>query len=262
MRLFRSKKRIAGMVSTGIATGLALSAIAYATVSFGPSRPTFTWAHPANYVTFNSITDNPNWGDERQLLKTRDVNSPTSAYSTQTQVTDNETVVMTIHFHNNAAASLNLVATNTRARFALPSTSATTVTPTAYISADNANPGEVWSTADLTGSRPFTLEYIPGSAKLFTNKVNGTQISDNVVTSGTAIGTNGTDGRVPGCSEFSGYVTIRAKVHMPTPTPTPSPTPTPTTIPNTGAGEVAGLFAGASAIGAAGHYVVARRNRR
>ncbi len=216
MRIF--SKRRAGIVGLGLVIGLATSAIVHAAVTFGPTRPTFTWANPAPYVTFNSITDNPVWGDERQLLKSRDVNASTSTYSTSTQVTDNEEVLLTVYFHNNAASNLNLTATNTQVKVALPSTSGTTLTPEAFISADNANPNQVWATADLTSSQPFTITYEPGSAKLYTNYVNGLQISDNVVTTGTEIGSGGTDGKVPGCSQYSGYVTIRVRVHV-VPTP-------------------------------------------
>ncbi|MBX4201461.1 PKD domain-containing protein [Candidatus Saccharibacteria bacterium] len=47
-----------------------------------------------------------------------------------------------------------------------------------------------------------------------------------------------------------------------TPTPTPTPTPTtPAAIPNTGAGDVLGIFAGASAAGTAAHAIVSRRKR-
>ena len=34
-----------------------------AVLAWGPSRRTFTMEHPAPYVTFNSITNNPNEGD-------------------------------------------------------------------------------------------------------------------------------------------------------------------------------------------------------
>ena len=47
----------------------------------------------------------------------------------------------------------------------------------------------------------------------------------------------------------------------PTPTPTPTPTPQATTLPNTGAGDVVGIFAGASAAGTAAHAVITRRRR-
>jgi len=94
-------------------------------------------------------------------------------------------------------------------------------------------------------------------------------LSDAVVGSGTAIGTSGADGKVQGCAQFSGYVTIRAKVKVtpiPPPTPpTPTPTPIPTTpvvgksLPDTGPGSIAAIFAGVSALAGAGHYIVARR---
>ncbi len=236
----------------------------YAAVTWGPSRPTFTWDNTATYITFNSITDNPTYGDERQLLKVRDINSSTSAYATSAQVTDNEEVVLAVYFHNNAAANLNLTATNTQVKINLPSGNASTQTPTAYITADNANPNQVWATADLTNSTPFSLAYEPGTAKLYTNYVNGIAVSDNVVGSGALIGSNGTDGNVPGCGQFSGYVTIRARVHLaaaPVVATTPAK-PAAKALPNTGPGdEIAGLFVGTSALGSAGHYLVARRRR-
>ena len=46
-----------------------------------------------------------------------------------------------------------------------------------------------------------------------------------------------------------------------TPPVTPPQTPSTTTLPNTGPGDVIGLFAGVSALGAAGHYVVSRRRQ-
>lgn len=344
-----------GLAGVVLATGITGAAAVYAAVTFGPSRPTFTWANPATYVTFNSITDNPSYGDERQLLEVRDLNTPTSAYAKQTQVSDGEDVVLEAYFHNNAASNLNLTATNTKVKFVLPTTSANTLSPTAYISADNATPNQVWATADLNSSQPFTVSYEPGTAKLYTNYVNGGSISDSVVTDGALVGSNGADGKVPGCAQYSGYVTIRVKVHMTptaqpvfscdalhvsaqgnrvynysvdatakngatitgytydfgdgtsvstansttthtyakdgtytntvtvkfnvggsektatcsqtitvstpvTPTPTPTPPATPS-LPNTGAGDVLGIFTGASSLGAVGHFVVNRRKR-
>jgi uncharacterized repeat protein (TIGR01451 family) len=41
--------------------------------------------------------------------------------------------------------------------------------------------------------------------------------------------------------------------------PVTPPTPTPTPLPNTGPGDVFGLFAGASGLGAAGHFIARRR---
>ncbi len=35
--------------------------------AYGPERETFTIEKPASYITFNSITNNPNYGDERNF---------------------------------------------------------------------------------------------------------------------------------------------------------------------------------------------------
>jgi len=272
MRIFSNKKRISFVAIATALTATVLAGAVYAAVTFGPARPTYTWTNPANHVTFNSITDNPVFGDERQFLKSRDLTSPTSAYATQTSVHDGEDVVLEVYFHNNAAGPLNLSATNTRVKFVLPTATSTTLTPTAYISADNATPAEVFASADLTSSQPFTISYEPGTAKLYTNYVSGIAISDNVVSGGTLIGTTGADGNVPGCGEYSGYVTIRVRVHVPvTPPSTPAThtkkpvkivtASTSKELPNTGAGDVLSIFAGASAAGTAGHYFISRRRK-
>src|SRR5579884_2333643 len=103
MRIF-TRKRLS-ILAAALVSGVAATAVVHAAVTFGPSRPTFTWAQPADHITFNSITDNPVWGDERQLLKGRDLNAPTSAYATSTQVTDGEDVVLAVYFHNDAASN-------------------------------------------------------------------------------------------------------------------------------------------------------------
>ncbi|OGL35003.1 hypothetical protein A3F38_02885 [Candidatus Saccharibacteria bacterium RIFCSPHIGHO2_12_FULL_48_21] len=210
MRIFTKRK--VGLIGLGIATGLALTAVVYA-ATFGPSRPTFTWANPAGYITFNSITDNPFWGDERYVIKARDASNPSSSANTNSiQVIDGQELLVTTYFHNNAKSNLNLVAKNTKVRVALPSGSGTNLSATSYISADNSNPAEVWATMDFKGSEAFTLEYVPGSAQLKTSYLT-TALSDNVIKDGVLVGTYHPNGDVKGCSEFAGAVYFRVKVH-------------------------------------------------
>src|SRR5437868_1344043 len=107
MRILNKRSGI--IAALGVSLGLAVTAIAYAVPTFGPSRPTFTWAHPATYITFNSITDNPKCGDERYAVKARDANAGIDTYSNNIAVTDGEELLVTTYFHNNAASNLNLV---------------------------------------------------------------------------------------------------------------------------------------------------------
>jgi len=224
MRIFSSKRRIVA-ATTAVIAGIALVPIVHAAVQFGPSRPTFTWASPATYVTFNSITDNPDpsIGDERTFISARDAaSSDMLTYSKNLTVTNNEEVLVRVFYHNNAASNLNLVATNTKVKVLLPAGSSTAPQGAAYISADNANPTMVWSTMDFSaGGQPFSMTYEPGTAQLWNQQQHGTTLSDSVTTSGALIGYNAIDGNIPGCSQFSGYVTIKAIVHVTPPTPSP-----------------------------------------
>lgn len=112
-----------------------------------------------------------------------------------------------------------------------------------------------------------TLAYENGTAVLY-NSAGAVikTLPDTITTSGVNVGD------LPGST--TEFVNFRAKVNCPTPpttptTPTTTVTVTKTTpakaaaLPNTGAGDVLGAFAGASAAGTAAHMAVtARRNRR
>lgn len=208
-------KVFAGILTAGVA--LALVPAMHVLATWGPDRPTFTWAHPASYITFNSITDNPSVGDERKFFGVADANA--TQYHNDLTVHDNQELSMRVYFHNNAASNLNLVATNTRIQVKLPTnTNSTTQSAAAYIIADNAKPVAVADTVNINGANPFTLTYEPGTAQLWNNVFRGQHLSDGIVGSnGALIGYNAIDGKVPGCSEFSGWVTIKVRVHMQTP---------------------------------------------
>ena len=203
--------------STAIVASLALifgaSFTAYA--AFGPDRPTFTMANPANFVTFNSITDNPVAGDERDFVKAAKPGA--SSYTNSvTDVKDGEEITIQMYVHNNAASNLNLNATNTKVRVALPTGSNQTPSFTGYISADNATPTTVFDTASISGTNNGYMElaYVPGSAS-YRNNVGTFPLADTIVTTGAPVGYNSMNGVLPGCTEFSGWVTLRVKVNMP-----------------------------------------------
>lgn len=209
-----------GLAVLAVITAAALIPAIHAVASWGPNRPTFTWANPATYVTFNSITDNPVFGDERTFFDGTYVSAPGAAQDRLT-VSDNQELSLRVFFHNNARADLNLVATNTKVKILLPTQANTNTTAAAYISADNANPLVVADSLDFTGAQPFTLEYETGTAQLWNNVFRGISLNDSIVSSnGALVGYNAIDGRVPGCEQFSGYVTVKVRVHMqPTVTP-------------------------------------------
>jgi uncharacterized repeat protein (TIGR01451 family) len=206
------KKAFVFLVSILAVVGISAGVLA----SFGPDRPTYTWQHPADHITFNSITDNPVIGDERAFLT---ASAPGEAYTDPVNSLQNgDEFTLRVYYHNNAAKNLNLKATNTTVKVALPSGSKTSQQVTAYISADNATPKTVYDTVDLTAANKgyFELEYVAGSAILKNNSfTNGVKLSDSIVTTGALVGFDKIDGIVPGCECYSGWVTLKLKVKMP-----------------------------------------------
>lgn len=210
----------------GVSTVVALCGIAVTAHAWSPDRPTFTVANPAPYVTFDSITDNPNYGDERTFFDAKDAtNTASGGYSDTNTVTDGETVLLRMYVHNDAASNLDDpdntgpgVAHNTSVRVYVPTATATALQANAYIDASNANPGEVSDSTGFSANQAFSLSYVPGSAVTYNNAhPTGMPLSDSIVTTGAPIGYNQPDGNFPGCFQYVNIVTIEVKVHVPTP---------------------------------------------
>lgn len=198
---------IAALVVAG--TTVALS------FAWGPDRPTYTVNSPADHITFNSITDNPNVGDERYFVAVKDA-SDTSFGNWKDDVTvqPGKEYLVRVYVHNNAATSLNLTAVNTRVTAALGTNTGTKVGVTGYITADNATPQKVWDDASFSSDKTFNMAYVPGSAVIYNNATttSGRTVSDSIVNAGGAlIGYGANDGKLPGCFQFSSYVTFKVK---------------------------------------------------
>ena len=99
----RTARRIlpVAVVSIGAALGVAPADANAATTAWGPERPTFTWEEPADYVTFNSITNNPKIGDERNFVRIRKAGTEDNFLDNVNLEVGAEYEVE-IWFHNNA----------------------------------------------------------------------------------------------------------------------------------------------------------------
>lgn len=204
-----------------VPVGIAVVAIAIPAVvmAWGPDRPTYTMAHPADHVTFDSITDNPEVGDERNFLSVKDAsNTAAGGWQNNVAVQAGHEYLVRVYVHNDAASNLNLKATNVRTKVNVPTTTGKSVELGGFITSDNASPQQIWSSATLTSSNDFNVAYEAGTARLFNNAFGqtGAQLSDNIVTSaGAQLGYDKLDGVIPGCMQFSGYVTFKIKVQGP-----------------------------------------------
>ena len=183
--------------------------------AWGPSRPSFTIEKPADYITFNSITNNPViGGDEKDFVGIREVGS-NAKWTNNMKVQNGKEYYVRMYVHNNAASNLNLVAENVVAKLNVPTTTAKNVTVQGQISASNAKPNTVWDEATFSSDNDFNLAYIAGSALFENNGMGTTKLPDSIVNNtGAKLGYDKLDGKIPGCFQYAGYVTVKVKAQV------------------------------------------------
>ncbi len=188
-------------------------------LAWGPERATFTMESPAPYPTFNSITNNPTIGDERDFVRVGEIDAKVTDLKNEVTVVPGRQYLVYIYFHNNASATLNDSAHDhlgVALRTRMSSTFSTVLTPSsegsisATITADNSNPTSVWDEAYMTTStEKVLLRYVPGSAHIYSDwGANGAVMPSSLFTEdGTLLGLNALNGVIPGCEEYHGVVT-------------------------------------------------------
>lgn len=192
-----------------VALATAVVAVPAGLLAWGPDRPTFTMANPADHVTFNSITDATNYGDERNFVT---ISKDGKTYGDDITVENNNEYIVRVYVHNNAAANLNLVAKDVITKLNVPTQRADRIQIDGYLNSSNASPKSIWDQAVFHGANgtPFTLSYVAGSAYYKNAKGNHT-LGDSIVSSGAKLGYDKMDGNIPGCFQYSGAVYLKVK---------------------------------------------------
>ncbi len=200
-----------------LAALITLSFLQSAPVSaWGPERPTYTMSSPADHPTFNSITDNSTFGDERDFVRIVEKGSG-KAFTSDLEIEANKEYIVEIYYHNNASATYNDAAHNyvgvaedTRVVSYFPEKLAAGETGQidGVITATNADPKTVWDEARITAKENLKIGYVEGTARIYNDwGVNGTELDKKLFTSeGVFIGLNELNGLVLGCEEYSGQI--------------------------------------------------------
>ena len=206
----------ATILSSLIVTGTA--------IAWGPSdRPTYTNENPADYATFNSITNNVAVGDERNFVRVKEKGTE-DKYSDEVAVEPGKEYEVYLYYHNNAGSDTNSTGVGLALQTKAAATYPAKVTKDAngtltgeitwrYITSKNdstVHDGKIWDEATLTTDYDeVVLRYKPGSATIHNDgKINGSVLSTNLFAEGgTYIGYNSLNGVVPGCAEYSGHIT-------------------------------------------------------
>lgn len=211
-KLFSMLKRSPKRTAVGAIFAAAILVPA-ALLAWGPDRPTYTIEDPADHVTFNSITNNPNIGDERNFVGIRE-SGTNNLWKDEMAVEEGKTYTVRMYVHNNAAANLNLVAHDVTAKFNLPTTTGKSIQVNGFLSSSNATPTEVYDHAIFKSDRNFNLAYVADTLKFENNHFGaaGVALPESIFTSaGAKLGYTSLDGNIPGCFQYAGYVTFRVK---------------------------------------------------
>lgn len=141
------------------------------TQGWGPARRTFLMKKPAPYPVFNSITDNPVQGDERNFVQCKDKQAPNTEYRDALIPQDGHTYECFIFFDNDAAPNLDASVAgklqNARIRVRYPPSAVYNPGVVGLLSADNTS--TVWDSCNFVSPRRVKITYVRGSARLHTN---------------------------------------------------------------------------------------------
>ncbi len=208
----------------GATAALGLSFASLANVSaWGPERTTYTMESPATSPVFNSITNNPTIGDERDFVRVGEIDADVTALKNEIEVVPGREYLVYVYFHNNASSTFNDSAHNhvgVAVKTRMSSSFSTVLTPsekgtiTATITADNSTPGSVWDEAYMTtNTEKVLMHYVAGSAKIYNDwDANGSVMPSSLFASeGTLLGLNSLNGVIPGCEEYHGVVSYVLK---------------------------------------------------
>lgn len=212
-KLLTALRNVPKRTSAVVAVIAAAVLVPAALFAWGPDRPTYTMAHPADHPTFNSITDNPNYGDEREFMTVKDLTTGGTLTNKAKMIPGHE-YQFQVYIHNNAASELNAsgkaIAKDVTVRAQLPASVNGTDTADSFITSSNATPKEIWDSASLTSDSAVSLQFVNGSAMLHTN-AQQTKLSDNVITTGVKVGDKDLSGTWRGCLQYAGAVTFKVK---------------------------------------------------
>ena len=139
---------------------------------------------PLDGPVFNSFINTPSYGFEPAFLDARRTQeTQAGAHGDPLYgVNVGDSVTLRVYVNNNANENFGerTTAAGTRVTIATPTGSAAALRVRATIHADNAVPADVEDTVDLVGGEPFRLEYIPGSARLYTDAGGPYRLSDSI----------------------------------------------------------------------------------
>lgn len=179
---------------------------------------------------FNVFTGNvPQQGDESDFLRGKVLGDTADSVNDVTSTCETgKRFQLRVYVHNGASQYHNdngtgaSIAHDSKVKITLPAGDVTSFSPLATLSASNAASASDTMNIHCSDGKIVKVHYVTGTAQqLNTNSGAVNPLSDSIVTTGAAIGTNGPDGNMWGCWDSRILVRLVVEVSE-TPKPTPS----------------------------------------
>lgn len=211
-----------GLGLIGLVLVLALVACQVMTTYADQSaRTAYNDAQEIDHAVMNSVVDNPDWGDERDFIRLKTVETGQVAVG-EAEIEPGQEYEVQIYYRNDASEKYNSkehdrvgVAREVRLSTKYPGqlNADGRGEITAKITAENTNPLWVQSVFKLTAREDLTLHYVAASAKIQNNyKANGSVLSRAVFSGeGTMLGMDELNGMIFGGMKYGGKVVYRLK---------------------------------------------------
>lgn len=186
--------------------------------NWGPARAGYYFDEGPEFPVFNSIIDNPIYGDERHFLSIEDpLHDEGDHYYT---VIPGTTYTVRINYHNDANPETNSsgqgYAQKAKVSVKLPDklTANKPEILQADISSTTTEHRTVWDQIAICSPVNAVIEYIPRSAKIHNyGKLNSTVLPGDYIFSGDGyLGYNRISGVIPAGMQYSGHVVFEFKV--------------------------------------------------
>jgi hypothetical protein len=206
--------------------------LSLAASAWGPaSRETFTIEEPPSHVVFNSITNNPAWGDERGIVQIKESDEPDSAWRSGITLQPGKSYDVRAYYHNNASASANGlsfdgpgVARGAYAQVVFPGYVDGEEFVSFILGAENAQHfnaagqdlgREVFGNITLRSEQGLNVRYVDGSARLHNSFGTFELPMELFGADGTLIGYDTMNGIIPGGQGYDGVITFTVSVPNP-----------------------------------------------
>lgn len=183
---------------------------------WGPDRPTYHDDTFPSALTFNSTSDNPNLGDERNFVsvKPKDL-TQAGGWVDSLEVQNNREYLVNIYVRLDGPT--NHAAKGTKLSVNLPACTGHRIGIAAFVSSLDAFPNEIWDGASFWSRNDFNLALVPDSGYVYSNAHPGglaLPVGELVTAKGISLGSTQLDGVFQPGYEHSVRVafTVRAQV--------------------------------------------------